>query len=181
MATGFAEAAEDRTAISAQIAEIIAEQRVMSGRVAHLMGNDYESRAIEQSRRLVRDHLDMLKATVIHASRWDSQHIDDDMFATPVREGRITKREASQLEEADCTIRCEDESGNVVHAVVEISVTVQDEDRRRAIARAGILGKAIGAVAQSFVVGRRAEPATDQATPATFLACAPPDRSADWK
>ena len=170
---------ENQTTMSTQLNDVITEQRTMSGRIAHLMGNNYESRAIEQSRRLVRDHLQMLKAAVIHASRWDSQHIDHDMFAKPVRDGRITRGEAGQLEATDCIIRCEDENDNVIYAVVEISLTVKDDDRHRAIERAGILDKAIGGVSRPFVVGPRAEPATAATASATFLAYAPPDLPAD--
>ena len=97
------------------------------------------------------------------------------LFVTPVRQGHITRAEARQLEDADSIIRGEHANGRVVYAVVEISITVAEEDRRRAIARADILNKALGgAAALPFVVGQQAEPATDATNAAVFLEYAPP-------
>ena len=72
-------------------------------------------------------------------------------------EGRISRQEANQLEDADCVIRCEDQEGNIVHALAEISMTVQDTDRRRAAERAEILAAATGTRAVPFVVGQEQE------------------------
>ena len=130
----------------------------MSGQIANLSGNDYESKAIEQSRRLIRRHLNMVKATVIHASRWESQTFEENLLLPAIENLTITRQQADQLEDADSIIRCEDQDGNVVHVVTEISITVQDQDRRRAAERAEILAAATGTTALPFVVGQEQEP-----------------------
>ena len=60
----------DVTEIKGQQTTMSGQITTMSGQIANLAGSDYESKAIEQSRRMVRGHLEMVKATVIHASRW---------------------------------------------------------------------------------------------------------------
>ena len=78
----------------------------------------------------------MDKATVIFATRWDASEFEADVLMPAIREGRITRQEAEQVEAVDSIVRCEDQQGNVVCAVIEISVTVQDDDRSRAAERA---------------------------------------------
>ena len=155
--------------IEGDIAEIKDQQATMSSQIANLSGSDYESKAIEQSRRLIRRNLAMVKATVIHASRWEAQTFEENMLLPAIAEGRISQQHAEQLEEADSIIRCEDQDGNVVHALAEISITVQDTDRRRASERAEILATVTGTLAVPFVVGKGEEP-TEPGTPkVTFL------------
>ena len=60
-------------------------QTTMSGQIANLAGSDYESKAIEQSRRLIRRNLGMVKATVIHASRWESQSVEENILLAGYR------------------------------------------------------------------------------------------------
>jgi len=141
----------------------------MSGQIANLSGSDYESRAIEQSRRLIRRNLAMVKATVIHASRWETQTFEENVLLPAIDEGKISRQQADQLEEADSIIRCEDQDGQVVHALAEISITVQDTDRRRAAQRAEILAAATGTRAVPFVVGQEQEPSAAGVTNVSFL------------
>ena len=150
--------------IEADVAEIKDQQTTMSGEIttmsghiANLSGRDYESRAVEQSRRMIRGNLDMMSATVIHASRWEAQTFERNVLLPAIASGRISRQEANQLESADCVIRCEDGDGNIVHALAEISMTVQDHDRRRAAERAEILAAATGTRAVPFVVGQEQE------------------------
>ena len=152
------EVKQDIVEIKQDIVEIKGQQAKMSGQIANLAGNDYESKAIEQSRRLVRRSLNMVKATVIHASRWESQNVEDNLLLPAIANGNINPQQADHLEDADSIIRCEDQNGDIVHAVVEISITVQDTDRRRAAASADILAKITGAPVSPFVVGQEQEP-----------------------
>ena len=145
-----AEIKDQQSAMSGQI-------NTMSGQIANLSGSDYESRAIEQSRRLIRRNLAMVRATVIHASRWEAQTFEENVLLPAIDEGKINRQQADQLEEADSIIRCEDQDGQVVHALAEISITVQDTDRRRAAERAEILAAATGTRAVPFVVGQEQE------------------------
>ena len=144
--------------VEGDVVEIKDQQSAMSGQIANLSGSDYESRAIEQSRRLIRRNLTMVKATVIHASRWEAQTFEEKVLLPAIAEGKISRQQADQLEEADSIIRCGDQDGQVVHALAEISITVQDTDRRRAAERAEILAAATGTRAVPFVVGQEQEP-----------------------
>ena len=145
-------------------------QTTMSGQIANLAGSDYESKAIEQSRRLIRRNLGMVKATVIHASRWESQSVEENILLPAIADGTISRQQADQLEDADCIIRCEDQDGNITHAVAEISITVQDTDRLRATQRAEILAAIAGTPAVPFVVGQEEEPPSAGVAKVTFLA-----------
>ena len=145
-------------------------QNTMSGQIANLASSDYESKAIEQSRRLIRSNLAVVKATVIHASRRESQNFEESILLPAIAAGSITRQQADQLEDADSIIRCEDQDGNIVHAVAEISITVQDTDRQRATERAEILATITGTRAVPFVVGQDEEPPSAGAPSVLFLA-----------
>ena len=130
----------------------------MSGQIANLTGNDYETRAIEGSRRLIRRALGMEQAIILHASKRESPTEFETEFLVPaIRAGRITRQQADELEEADSIIRCENPDGELVCAVVEISVTVQDHDRSRAAERAEIFSLATGLRTLAYTVGQDQE------------------------
>ena len=163
---------DDTARMSGQIANLEEGQTRMSGQLANLMGHGYEAQAIEGSRRLVRRHLGMERAILLYASRQPSApEFENEVLIPAIREGRLSRQQADDLEEADCIIRCEDEEGNVVCAVVEISVTVQEYDRSRAAERAGIFGMATGFQTLPFVVGQEQEEPGPQApdVPVPFL------------
>ena len=163
----------DVNRISGQVDNLIEQNTRTSGQIANLMGSDYESKAIEQSRRMVRGRLDMDKATVIFATRWDASEFEADVLMPAVRAGRITRQEAEQVEAADSIVRCEDQQGNVVCAVIEISVTVQDGDRSRAAERAQIFNRATGMTTMPFVVGQEQEEAAAGSPDVPFLQYSP--------
>lgn len=159
----------DVNRLSGQVDNLIEQGTRTSGQLANLMGSDYENKAIEQSRRMVRGQLDMESATVIFATRWDASEFEADVLMPAIREGRITRQQADQLEAADSIVRCEDQDGNVVCAVIEISVTVQDDDRSRAAERARIFSLATGWTTVPFVVGQEQEEAATGGSDVTFL------------
>ena len=127
------------TRLEEDVIQIRKDTTQMSGQIANLTGSDYESKAIEQSRRMIRRHLGMQGATLVYASRQDSSRFEEDVLVPAINDGRINRQQADQLEEADSIIRCQDPQGNIVCAVVEISVTVQDHDRSRASERRRVL------------------------------------------
>ena len=163
----------DVNRISGQVDNLIEQGTRTSGQIANLTGSDYESKAIEQSRRMVRGRLDMDKATVIFATRWDASEFEADVLMPAIREGRITRQEAEQVEAVDSIVRCEDHQGNVVCAVIEISVTVQDDDRSRAAERAEIFNRATGMTTMPFVVGQEQEEAAPGSPDVPFLQYSP--------
>ena len=171
--TDVSELKTDVSELRTDVSELRTDVNRISGQVANLTGSDYESKAIEQSRRMVRGHLDMDKATVIFATRWDASEFEDDVLMPAIRDGRITRQEAEQVEAADSIVRCEDQQGNVVCAVIEISVTVQDDDRGRAAERAEIFGRATGWRTVPFVVGQEEQEAAAGAADVPFLQYTP--------
>ena len=146
---------DDVVTLKDDVATVKDGQSRMSGQLSHLMGHDYEAKAIEQARRLIRRRYDMEKATLLYASRAPGVEFEDQVLIPAIRESKITRQEADQLEEVDCIIRCDDPSKGPIYAVVEISVTVQDKDHARAVTRAEIFSRAIGHNALPHVVGQR--------------------------
>ncbi len=159
----------DVNRISGQVDNLIEQGTRTSGQIANLTGSDYESKAIEQSRRMVRERLDMHKAAVIFATRWDASEFEGNVLLPAIEDGRITRQQANQLVDADSIVHCEDQQGNVVCAVIEISVTVQDGDRGRAAERAQIFNRATGMTTMPFVVGQEQEEAAAGGPDVTFL------------
>ena len=159
----------DVDGISVKVDNLVEQGTRTSGQIANLMGSDYESKAIEQSRRMVRGQLDMESATVIFATRWDASEFEADVLVPAIREGRITRQQADQLEATDSIVRCENPDGNVVCAVIEISVTVQDDDRSRAAERARIFSLATGWETKPFVVGQEQQEAEPETPDVPFL------------
>ena len=159
-----------QTRMSGQISNLEGGQTRMSGQISNLTGRGYEARAIERSRRLVRRYLGMERAIVLHASEQSTApKFENEILVPAIRAGRISRQQADELEDADSIIRCEDEDGNVVCGVVEISVTVQDHDRRRAVERAEIFSTATGLRTLPFVVGQEEEELGPDAPDVPFL------------
>ena len=145
---------EDMAEVKQDVAEVKGDTSRMAGQIANLMGSDYESKAIERSRRLIRRALGMERATLVYASRQPATDFEEQILVPAIRQGLIDRQQADQLEEADSIIRCENGQGDIIHAVVEISITVQDHDRTRATDRAEIFNLATGLHALPFVVGQ---------------------------
>ncbi len=146
---------DDVAVLKDDMVDVKQQMNTMSGQIANLTGNDYETRAIEGSRRQVRRALGMEQATLVYASKQATPAEFEAQFLIPaIREGRITRQQADELEEADSIIRCENPDGEVVCTVVEISVTVQDHDRSRAAERAEIFNLATGIRTLAYTVGQ---------------------------
>lgn len=150
----MAEVKQDVAVLKEDMAEVKGDTSRMAGQIANLMGSDYESKAIERSRRLIRRALGMERATLVYASRQPATDFEEQILIPAIRQGLIDRQQADQLEEADSIIRCENGQGDIIHAVVEISITVQDHDRTRATDRAEIFNLATGLHALPFVVGQ---------------------------
>ena len=157
------------TELENDVADLKNGQARMSGQVSHLMGTDYEAKAIEQSRRLIRRLNNMERATLVYVGSTLSPTFEDEFLIPAVQQGRITRQEADQLEDIDCIIRLDDPSTDTFYAVAEISMTVQNSDRARAAVRAEICSRATRVTTLAYVVGRQQEP-TDETTPeVTFV------------
>ena len=144
-------------------------QARMSGHISHLMGTDYEAKAIEQSRRLIRRFNDMERATLVYASSIPSPTFEVEILIPAIQKGQITRQEADQLEDTDCIIRLEDPTKETFQALVEISMTVQNSDRARAAHRSQICSRATGVTTLAYVVGQQQDPADENTPQATFV------------
>ena len=160
---------EDMAEVKQDMAEVKGDTSRMAGQIANLMGSDYETRAIERSRRLIRRALGMERATLVYASRQPATDFEEQILIPAIRQGLIDRQQADQLEEADSIIRCENGQGDIIHAVVEISITVQDHDRTRAADRAEIFNLATGLRALPFVVGQNQQERGANAPNVPFL------------
>ena len=166
----FTRLEEDMTEVKQDVAELKEGQVRMSGLIANLIGHGYEARAIEESRRVVRREMGMEQSMVLYANKQTAPTLfETGILILAIREGRISLQQADELAEADCIIRCDNPDGEVVCAVVEISLTVQDHDRSRAAERAGIFALASGLRTLPFVVGREQEEPGPQAPDVPFL------------
>ena len=155
------------------VADLRRGQAQMSGHISDLRGRDYESRAVERSRRLIRRLHGMERATLIHVSQRPSSTLEAAILIPAIRSGRITRDEADDLEDADCILRLEDPEKETIYAVVEISITVQETDRVRAARRAELFSRAMGVEALAYVVGQQEEPPGDALARVTFVECPP--------
>ena len=155
------------------VAGIRLGQAQVSGHISDLRGSDYESRAVERSRRLIRRLHGMDRSTLVNASRRPSSIFDSEILTPAVRSGRITRDEADDLEDADCILRLEDPEKETIYAVVEISITVQETDRVRAARRAEVFSRVVGVEALPYVVGEQEEPSGDADSRVTFVECPP--------
>ena len=155
------------------VADLRRGQAQMSGHISDLRGRDYESRAVERSRRLIRRLHGMERATLIHVSQRPSSTLEAAILIPAIRSGRITRDEADDLEDADCILCLEDPDKETIYAVVEISITVQETDRVRAARRAELFSRAMGVEALAYVVGQQEEPPGDALTRVTFVECPP--------
>ena len=157
----------------ARIEQYVADLRTglahVSGQIGRLSGNEYQARAIERSRRLIRRLHRMEMGTVLHSGRPPSPTFDAEILIPAIRSGRITRDEADDLEDADCILRLEDPDKETIYAVVEISITVQETDRVRAARRAEVLSRAIEMEALPYVVGEQEEPPGDASPRVTFV------------
>ena len=80
----------DVSQLRADVDELRTDVNGISGHVANLTASDYETKAIKQSRRMVRGRLDMDKATVIFSTQWDASEFEADVLMPAIREERIT-------------------------------------------------------------------------------------------
>ena len=165
----MAEVKQDMAEVKQDMAEVKGDTSRMAGQIANLMGSDYETKAIERSRRLIRRALGMERATLVYASRQPATDFEEQILVPAIRQGLIDRHQADQLEEADSIIRCENNQGDIIHAVVEISITVQDHDRTRATDRAEIFNLATGLRALPFVVGQNQQERGANAPNVPFL------------
>ena len=150
---GQARLEADVTGLKEGQARLEAGQTRMSGQLSNLIGSDYERKAARLASRRLRQQLGVSQAEILRAitvpDRMDLTHLLD----RAVESGAVSAEEAEDLELTDLALRGTREDGTTVHVVIEVSITVQDEDVRRAARRAAVLKRAVSGAALPVVIG----------------------------
>lgn len=128
-------------------------QQRMSGELSNLSGSQYQRHVTEIGKRLVRRNMGIQNVRLLHADLIFGERMADDIAEEAENAGRITMDEGDALVMSDAIFIGEDEAGQPVQVLLEISLTVQQHDIERAEARSRILEKATGIRTLAGVVG----------------------------
>ena len=130
----------------------------MAGRLGAIFGSDYETRSLRVAPRKLRQVMGIRNATLILAARQIPLNDIFPILEQAITSGRISEAEADDLEALDLAFAGEDPSGNTIQAAIEASVTVDQEDTRRSVRRAGILERATGTPTKPAIIGDTISP-----------------------
>ena len=125
----------------------------MGGELSNLSGSQFQRHVTEIGRRLVRRNMGFENVCLLHGDITFGQRMADDIAEEAENAGRITMDEGDALVMADIIFIADDEAGQPVQVLLEVSLTVQQRDIERAEARARILEKATGIRTLAGVVG----------------------------
>ena len=125
----------------------------MSGELSNLVGSQYQRHVTEIGKRLVRRNMGFQNVRLLHGDLAFGQRMADDIAEEAENAGLITMDEGDALVMSDAIFIADDEAGQPVQVLLEVSLTVQQHDIERAEARARILEKANGIRTLAGVVG----------------------------
>ena len=128
-------------------------QNRLAGQLSNLIGSDYERKAARLTPRRLRQQLGISQADILRAITVPEKLDLTRILNQATEADAISHLEADDLELADLVFRGHDPGENLVHVVAEVSLTIQDEDIRRAARRAFILERAAGAPTLPAVIG----------------------------
>ena len=129
------------------------DQRVMRGQLNNLNGSDYERKVVRRMSRLIRRHLGVRNAAVLAAINRPNGDTIASLLNDGTERGVITEDDADELDRADVILRGSSPDGEDVYVVGEISITIDDNDLDRAIARARVLRTASDTTTHAAVFG----------------------------
>ena len=150
---GQARLEERQDRLEAGQARLEQGQQRMGGELSNLSGSQFQRHVTEIGRRLVRRNMGFPNVRLLHADMAFGQRMADDIAEEAENAGRITQDEGDDLVMADIIFIADDEAGQPVQVLLEVSLTVQLHDIERAEARARILEKANGIRTLAGVVG----------------------------
>ena len=139
--------------IDGRLDRIENDQRVMRGQINNLNGSDYERKVVRRMSRLIRRHLGVRNAAVLAAINRPNGDTIASLLNDGTERGVITEDDADELDRADVILRGSSPDGEDVYVVGEISITIDDNDVDRAIARAGVLRTASDTTTHAAVFG----------------------------
>lgn len=150
----------DVSRLETNVSRLERGQNRMSGQLNNLIGSDYERRAARVVLRRLKWHLNIDQSEILRSSTVLGNPDVTNLLNRVVDAGIVSNDEAEDLELADIIIRGQDAGGATVHVVVEVSVTIHEEDIERASRRAAVLERAAGGTIHAVVIGESASPAS---------------------
>ena len=124
----------------------------IGGNVSNLMGSDYESHVAAYIHRSLRREL-KINATVLSTQKNRQPLIE--LLDRAEMQGNITPEDNDKLNDVDIVLTVDDGDEYILG---EISITVQQDDVRRATEWAAILAEATGGKVTPIAIGTREDP-----------------------
>ena len=162
---GQAQLEASQEGLKAGQAQLGAGQARLEGNVNRLIGSDYERKAARRASRLANRYLGMQDMQVIYAVTIPDNNRLPAILDNAIRAGLMDASEADELEEVDIVMRGPNE-----YAVAEVSVTLDENDVRRAQERAGLLSKATTEPVRAVVIGAHTLDSASQLAAANHVA-----------
>ena len=134
-------------------------QARMGGDLSRLTGQDYEGHAARRAPLMLIGLLGAGNAETIATTRKPEQL--DAIALNAAGDGSITLDKAIELQSADLVVRTESPPGTTVNILAEISITIQQRDLNRALARAATLEMATKVRTLPFLIGTKVEEGLD--------------------
>ena len=150
---------EGQAELQADMTIVKTTQARMGGDLSRLTGQDYESHAARRAPLMLIGLLGAGNAETIATTRRPEQLEAIALNATG--DGSITLDNAIELQSADLVIRTESPPGTTVNILAEISITIQQRDLNRALARAATLEMATKIRTLPFLIGTQVEEGLD--------------------
>lgn len=129
----------------------------MGGDVSRLMGTNYEGKATVAAPRMARRILGLTSPTVVGRGWANNMALPLPEADQAAERGDITWDEADDIVLADVIVSATDQDGAQRYVLAEISITVQERDRVRALRRAELLERATGVATIPVVIGESEE------------------------
>ncbi len=143
---------EDISAIKGDVATVKEDVSRIGGNVSNLMGSDYESHVATYIHRSLRREL-KINATVFSTQKNRQPLIG--LLDEAEEQGMLTKQETDKLNDVDIVLKVNNEDEYILG---EISITIQQDDVRRATEWATILAKATGGQVTPIAIGAGEDP-----------------------
>ena len=166
---GQAKLAEGQAELHASVARLMEEQvRLtrgqgrMSGQLSNLTGSNYERRASRVVLRRLKWLFDIDPSEIIRSDAVLDKPDIINRLNRAVNAGIVSDDEADDVDLADIIIRGEGPDQTTVHVVVEVSITMHEEDIERASRRAAVLERATGEPTHAVVVAQSASPTNQE-------------------
>ena len=126
-------------------------QARLEGNVNRLIGSDYERKAARRASRLIQRHLGVSSVGVIYAITTPDDNRLSELLDQAINTGSVTTDEADEIENTDLVL-----NGPDSYIVAEVSVTLDNEDIRRAQKRASLLAQATAEPVKAAAIGAHA-------------------------